>query len=103
MASDSYTKFVRQNEVIISLLGRIAFTEDQVRELIVKNKRHNLRDKYILGYNSCDGTKTVSQVADIIGIANPTLSPIIQEWEEWGIIYEVQKKGGKYYRKIFPV
>lgn len=103
MASDSFTKLVRQNEVVISLLGRIAFTEDQVRELIIKNKRHNLRDNYILGYNSCDGTNTVSQLADIIGITNQTLSPIIHEWEELGIIYEVQKTGGKYYRKIFPV
>lgn len=100
MAPEEFTKLVRQNEVIISLLGRIAFTEDQVKELIKKHKRQNLREKYILGYNSCDGTKTVSELAKIIGIDNSTLSPILQEWEELGIIYEVQKTGGKYYREF---
>lgn len=51
-----------QNKAIISLVGRIAFTEDEIKELIVKGKRQDLRDKYLKGYNACDGTKTKTEL-----------------------------------------
>ena len=101
--NQEWEKIIKQNEVIISLLGRIVFNEEKVREIVIHGKRKERRQGYIRGYNACDGTRTVSELADIIGVAQGTLSPILSEWEEMGIIYEVEKPKGKFYKKLFPI
>jgi len=101
--SEDWKKIIKQNEIIISLLGRIAFNEDKIKEIVVHGKRKELRQGYIKGYNACDGAHTVSELADIIGVTEGTLSPILREWEELGIIYEVEKPKGKFYKKLFPI
>lgn len=101
--SDDLTRITHQNEIIISLLGRIAFTSEKVHELVISNKQNKLKSGYINGYNALDGKRSVSEIAKIIGVTQGTLSPILLDWEELGIIYEVEKSGGKFYRKIFPI
>lgn len=98
----------KKDEIIISLLGRVAFKKDEVRELIVRKKQKEKQQKYIEGYNACDGEHSLSDIAKVIGVVPGTLSPILKEWEEQGIIFEVKKQeeekgGGKFYRKIFPI
>lgn len=102
-SEDLLTKLVRQNEVIISLLGRLAFNEETVKDIVIKNKRVEKREQYLEGYNACNGNRTLTEIAKIIGVSLGTLSPILQEWEDIGIIYEVYKAGGKFYKKIFPI
>ena len=99
--SEDIKKLIKQNEVIISLLGRIAFTPDKVREIVISRKQNP--QNYINGYNSCDGKHTLSDIARIVGVTPGTLSPILVEWEEVGIIYEVEKPGGKFYKKLFTI
>ncbi|MHA1410207.1 MAG: winged helix-turn-helix domain-containing protein [Candidatus Odinarchaeia archaeon] len=94
---------IKQNEIIISLLGRKIFKEEEIREIIIKNKKNELKDNYVKGYNSCDGSKTITQLSNIIGVSQPTLSGVIKEWEEEGIVYEIYKPGGKYYKKILKI
>jgi len=103
MSEDILEQIRRQNEVIISLLGRLVFDENSVRNIVTYNKREELKTKYIEGYNSCDGKKTQKEIADIIGISQSTLSPIINEWVEIGIIYEIHRGNRKYYKKLFPI
>jgi len=101
--SEEMKKIVRQNEVIISLLGRIAFTPEQVREIVTSKKRENLKQRYINGYNALNGERSVSEIADTIGVTQGTLSPILTQWEELGIIYEIERAGGKFYKRLFPI
>ena len=101
--NEDFKKIIRQNEVIISLLGRIAFDEDKVREIVVHGKQKKLRQGYIRGYNTCDGAHTVSELANVIGVTEGTLSPILKEWEELGIIYKIEKRKGTFYKKLFPI
>ena len=96
-------KIVKQNEIIISLLGRLAFTPKQVREIVTSKKRENLKKGYISGYNGLNGRSSVSEIADIIGVTQGTLSPILSQWEELGIIYEIERAGGKFYKRLFPI
>jgi len=96
-------KIVKQNEIIISLLGRMVFSPAKVTDIVTSNKRSDLKLGYINGYNALDGNKSVSEIASIIGATPPTLSPILSEWEEVGIIFEVQKPRGKFYKKLFPI
>jgi len=101
MSDDTLKKIEKQNEVIISLLGRIAFTPEKIHDLVVKNKQNP--QGYIDAYNACDGNHQVSQLANIAGVKQPTITPILREWEELGIIYEVDKPKGKFYKKLFPI
>lgn len=99
--SEEVAKIIRQNEVMISLLARMAFKESEVRDIVVKKKKNP--QKYVEGYNSCDGNHTVSQIADVVDVKEPTLVPILQQWEEIGIIYDVGKSGGKFYKSILHI
>jgi len=99
--SEDSKKLIKQNEIIISLLGRMAFKKEEIREIVTRKKQNP--ERYIEGYNACDGNHTVTQLANIVGVKQPTLSPILQEWEELGIIFEVERPKGKFYKKLFPI
>jgi len=99
--NEELKKIIRQNEIIISLLGRIAFSKEDVRKIVTHKKRNP--EKYIEGYNACDGNHSVSEIARIVGVSQPNMSVILTEWEEIGIIREVEKSGGKFYKKLFPI
>ena len=101
---DSHSTIIEQNNIIINLLGRMAFTKEEVREFIIADKQKIKQDNYIKGYNACDGKHTVSDIAKVIGVTPGTLSPILQSWEELGIIFPVRgPSAGKFYKKIFPI
>lgn len=99
--NEELKKIVRQNEIIISLLGRIAFNKEEVRKIVTSKKRNP--DKYVEGYNACDGNHSVTDIAKIVGVSQPTISIILAEWEDIGIIREVEKRGGKFYKNLFPI
>lgn len=98
----STERIEKQNEVIISLLGRMAFTPEAIAQIVIKRKKNP--EKYVEGYNACDGRKNVNELAAIIGVDQSTLSPILQEWEELGIIYQVSGNlKARYYKRLFPI
>jgi DNA-binding MarR family transcriptional regulator len=99
--NDETKIIVKQNEIVISLLGRLAFKKEEIREIVTRKKQNP--ERYIEGYNACDGKHTVTELANIIGVKQPTLSPILQEWEELGIIFEVERPKGKFYKRLFPI
>jgi DNA-binding MarR family transcriptional regulator len=99
--SEDFKKIIKQNETIISLLGRMVFDKEKVREIVTYKKRNP--EKYIEGYNACDETHSVSDLARIIGVTEGTLSPILAEWEEIGVIREAERPKGKFYKKLFPI
>jgi DNA-binding MarR family transcriptional regulator len=101
MMSQQLKKLIKQNEIIISLLGRMAFTKEEVSKIVTSKKQNP--EKYIEGYNALNGNRSLSDIARIVGVTPGTLSPILKEWEELGIIYEVEKPKGKFYKKIFPI
>ena len=99
--NEDLKKMIKQNEIMISLLGRMAFDEEEVKEIVTFKKRNP--EKYVEGYNACDGHHSVSDLARIIGVAIGTLSPILTEWEDVGIIREVERPKGKFYKKLFTI
>lgn len=88
-------------DVLISLLARQYIGETELTQIITLRKRNP--DKYVKGYNALDGTRSVSEVATIIGVAIGTLSPILQEWLVQGLIYEAQRSGGVFYKHLFKI
>lgn len=86
-------------EVIISLQGHQIFPNNTLCEIVMK-KKQNPAD-YVRAYNLCDGEHSMSEIAKIINVKPGTLSPILAEWKEKGIIYEIKKKGGKFYKRLY--
>ena len=97
-------KIIEQNNIIITLIGRRAFTKEEVLSIVTSGKQKTKKQKYVEGYNACDGNHSVSEIAKIIGVTDGTLSPILQGWEDTGIIYPVAgPRAGKFYKKIFRI
>ena len=101
MSDNTQKKIEKQNEIIISLLGRIAFTPESIRDIVVKKKQNP--QGYVNGYNACDGNHNVNEIADVVGVKHNTISPILQEWEDLGVIFEVEKPKGKFYKKLYLI
>ena len=99
--NDDLKKIIRQNDIIITLLGRIAFNKDKVKTIVTSKKKNP--EKYVEGYNACDGNHSLSNIAEVVGVKPGTLSPILAEWEEIGIVREVEKTGGRFYKKLFSI
>ncbi len=97
-------RIIEQNSEIIALLGKMAFTKEEVLRIVVSGKQKAKQEGYVKGYNACDGKHSVSEIAEIIRVKDSTLSPILQSWEEAGIVYSfTSSRVGKFYKKIFPV
>jgi DNA-binding MarR family transcriptional regulator len=108
MTESDVKRLAKQNETIIVLLGRMVFKQEDVRQIVTYKKKGN-PEKYVWGYNACDGKHTVSEIATVVGVDQSTATPVLQQWEDAGIVFEVEnpdtgkKGGGKFYRKIFPI
>lgn len=92
---------VRQNKVIISLLARQAIGVKEIGKLVTRGKKNP--KAYLKGYNACDGTKSVSDLAEAIGVTPGTLSPILQDWEVKGVVYDVGNSNKPLYIKLIPL
>jgi len=82
----------KQNQMIISLLGRLVFTEEKLKKIITKNSKKP--KQLIKAYNLCDGTLTIPKISSKIeGVTSRALNDAIIKWEENGIILNIAKKG----------
>ena len=99
MDETSLKEILLQGTVLIGLLGRLAYPPETLREIITKGKKKP--EKYLEGYNACDGIHGVTDLAKIVGVSLGTLSPILQNWKDLDIIYEINKPRGTFYKKIY--
>jgi DNA-binding MarR family transcriptional regulator len=92
---------VKQNEIIISLLGRIAFPNDRLRNMIQKGSK---KPKEILAaYNLCDGQTTITEIAKRARIAQPSLSVAVDKWEQDGILVKRRDGTETFPKKLYTV
>ena len=91
----------KQNEVIISLLARMVFGEEKLKQIITRGKRKP--KDWIRGYNACDGKKGVTEIAKIAGVTQPGATPILKSWEAAGIIYNVGSTKKPLYMKLLRI
>lgn len=101
MDEEMLETILNQNDIIIRLLARIAFSGDEVLEIVTKKKSDPQR--YVEGYNALDGTTSLTDVAKVVRVTPGTLSPILRSWEEKGIVHQVEKSGRKFYKKLFTI
>ena len=92
---------LKQNEIIISLLARMVFGEEKIKKIISHNKRKP--NDWIRGYNACDGSKGVTEIARIVGVKPPTATPILKSWESNGIAYNIGTGTKPLYMKLLTI
>lgn len=80
-------KLERQNGAIIALLARSAIGVPTISKIVSGGKRNP--QAYLKVYNALDGAIGVTELAKLAGVSQPTMSVVLQSWEEQGIIYNV--------------
>ena len=96
--NDAIQTIVRQNDVIISLLARLDDGANRIREAVTRGKR--APEAYVRLYNALNGTIGVSECAKVAKVTPGTVSVILKNWEQQGIVYDVGGKGKPLYKKI---
>ena len=96
MTEDGTEDTVKQNELIISLLGRIAFKNDELKSLVTKGSKKP--EQMMRAYNLCDGATSVTEIAKEADIVQSSLTEAVDKWERIGIILK-KKKG----REVMPL
>ncbi len=91
----------KQNEVIISLLARLVFSEEKIKDIVSHKKRKP--GNWIKGYNACDGTKGVNEIAKIVGIKPPSATYVLKSWESKEIIYNIGTRTKPLYTKLLTL
>lgn len=72
--------------VQISLLGRIAFRESALAEIVCKGRDG---EKQRAVYNLCDGTRTQSEVAKAAKLDRGNFSRTVSRWLELGVMFRI--------------
>lgn len=86
---EALEKIVKQNEFIISLLGRMAFRQDELKKLVIKGSKKPAA--IIKAYNMCNGTRTITEIANHVGITPSAMTQAVDRWEKNGIIFKAKK------------
>ncbi|MGD0802601.1 MAG: hypothetical protein ABSA11_00820 [Candidatus Bathyarchaeia archaeon] len=95
-AVEYYQNYV---EATNTLLGRIAFpTDEPLGKIITDHKPEP--DSYVKAYNLCDGNHTQSTIASECKIDQGQFSRVTSNWADIGIIYEIEKPKGKFYKNL---
>ena len=87
-----------KTDVMIELLARLAFGEAKIKHIVTKNKKNP--ESYVKGYNLCDGENNVTEIAKIVGVKPPTITPILKAWGREGIIYNLGTETKPKYKSL---
>jgi hypothetical protein len=88
-------------EAMITLLGRLVYPPEAILKIITKWKRKD-PEEYVKVYNLCDGVHTGTQIADEVHIDQSSLSEVLSDWKNLGIIYEAATRGRAiYYKRLY--
>ncbi len=84
----SETILEQQNRIIISLLARRTPGIEYIERIVKGGKKKGRPEDFVRAYNALDGSKTVTEIAKIVGVSQPSMTVVLQTWEERGIVYK---------------
>lgn len=70
----------------VSLLGRIAFAEEDLRTLIAPTAT---QAKQLQAYNLCDGTRTQADIVRALKLDHGNFSRTAARWIAAGVLYKI--------------
>lgn len=87
-------EILEPQELMIRLLGRIAFPPEKVREIVIGNRKKKI--EWARAYNLCDGKHPKQDdIAKEAGVHQGDFSDALRDWENLGIIFYVKNKNGE--------
>ena len=89
-------------DVIISLLAKSTIGAQEIMRIVTYGKRKGKPADFIRAYNQL-GDKTITELADMIGISQPGLSSVISTWEKSGIIYNTGTANAPKYKGVIKL
>lgn len=90
-------------EVMIRLLGRIAFTEKEVYKKVVGIRKEKDKEIWINAFNLCDGEHNQAEIVSKTGVNQGNFSTALKNWKQMGIIFYVNTKDKDGKEKICPM
>lgn len=85
-------------DMIITLLSRMVYGAEEIKKQITKKKKNP--KQWLNGYNACNGTNTVTQIARAAGVKPPTATPILKSWLDAGLVYNVGTESKPLYKNL---
>ena len=76
--------------ILISVMGRIAIPESQVRKMVLSRTDAS---KYVVAYNLCDGTRSQAETARIAKIDKGNFGRAASRWLQDGIVFPLVIEG----------
>lgn len=101
LKDDALATMHRQNEVIISLLARLAFGEEKIVEIVTRGKKNP--EAYRKVYNALDGLRTGTELAAVAGVTQQAMSQVLQTWEQEGIVVNFGTEPQPRFKKLMPI
>ena len=80
---------VQQNKVLIALLARSTIGLEYIENIVRSGKKKGNPNDFVRAYNALDGTRTVTEIAQMVGGTRQNMSQVLQNWEDKGIVYNV--------------
>lgn len=84
----------------VSLLGRIAFNETALTQLVCRGRD---LDKQRIAYNLCDGTRTQGEVAKAAKYDPGNFSRTVNRWLELGVLYRIPDGADSRLQHLYPL
>jgi hypothetical protein len=88
----------RQNAAIIGLLAGGTIGLPTISKIVCGGKRNPRA--YLKVYNALDGAIGVTELAKLAGVSQPTMSVVLRNWEEQGIVYNVGTSSKPHYHRL---
>ncbi len=84
-------------QCLIHVVGRAAISDERVREIVATGKRQ------VRAFNLCDGTRTLTQIAQKVGLDKGNLSRAAGRWVENGVAFWVGERKEARLLHVFPI
>lgn len=94
-------KLEHQNEAIIALLARSTIGVAAISKIVCGGKRNP--EAYRKVYNALQGSSSVTDLAKLAGVTQPTMSVVLQSWEEQGIVYNLGTERKPQYHRLLHI
>jgi hypothetical protein len=85
---------------IISLLGRLAFPNDQLVKLIAKGRGS---EKLIQAYNLCNGQNDQTSICKKLNLNPGNFNRTVSRWEKAGIVFRFGPRKGQKLLHLYPI
>ena len=88
-------------ECLIHIIGRAAIKVEEVRRLATIKGKYT--QEYIHAFNFCDGTLTLSNIAEKTGVDQGNLSRVVDRWVKNGIAFRYEEGKEVKLLHVFPI